>query len=222
MLLTKKQIVISQFFFFFPKIKNVASVVCQSLLEAELLFEGHNPNTDSVKVSAIKTYYQHDVAFEMIEATKQNIAIVVPRGVTFDSSKYDHVIALLLKYRVMSPLLGDLRGHGNANDHFLWPRIWAGVKGHSQQLPTCEPWSAADAQPGKRLNSTKTSRMQDGAAKHALIGATGHGSNLELRQPGVRARSGVAAGHGPSFDRTDGERDKSQVAGTCASAKKSR
>lgn len=71
----------------------------------------------------------------------------------FDSSIDDHVIALTLRYRVLLALWRDLRGHGNATDHFLWTQIWAGVKGHSQQLPTREPWSAADAQPDTKVNS---------------------------------------------------------------------
>lgn len=45
---------------------------------------------------------------------------------------------------------------------------------------------------------------------NVLSGVQGHGSNLELRQPGVRARIGVAAGHHPSFGSTDGERDSAR------------
>lgn len=88
-----------------------------------------------------------------IKETKQNFSIVVPQNVRSDSSKDDHVITFMLKNRVVLPLLRDLRGHGNTSDYFLWSPIWAGVKGHLQQLPTREPWSAADAQPDKQVNS---------------------------------------------------------------------
>lgn len=96
--------------------------------------------------------YEHVWCLSKDPENKQNKTIIVPQNSPLDS-KGDHVITLTWRHRVMLPPLRDLRGHGKTNDHFLWLQIWGGVKGHSQQLPTCEQWPAADAQPGTQLNS---------------------------------------------------------------------
>lgn len=125
-----------------------------------------------------------------------------------------------VRHGVMLPLLRDPRGHGKSNDHFLWSEISGGM-GLRVVRSSCQRvrhgllmFSQAHS-----LTPLKPRGIQDGTAKrHVVCRARGHRSNLEPRQPGVRASSAAGAGQRPSFGCTDGERDKCHVADHCKPA----
>lgn len=120
----------------------------------------------------------------------------------------------------MLPLLRDQRGHGKSNDHFLWPETLGGM-GLRVVLSSCQRVSHGPLMfsQAHSLTPLKPRGIRDGTAKrHVVCRARGHRSNLEPRQPGVRASSAVGAGQRPSFGCTDGEWDKCHVADHCKPA----